>query len=723
MKQYIKPLTISTIISILISFVFCYFYSFKSISNFVFSYRILNEIKDINFVIRFLIVSFSLFFMQLHFIFNINKLYSVIYKSRYYIAAAIILFCLAFELNNSSIDLWNELYDDNAKISDVIFGKAKWIRIDEYKIYTPMLMAQSPDYPYFNEFLRGIKTDMSIIDPQPVKNIISIFRPFLLGFLFLGSAKGLSFFWIVRLVLLFLVIFELLLLITDKNKKLSLFGTLIISFSPGIHWWFTISGLVEMLIYCSVIIILINHYMNITKFSERCVLLFIIYICFGSFALIFYPAWQIPCIYVFAAIFLWIIIKNYADWNFNKKDLIPIMFFTIFVLIIFYYMYDKSRETIEIIRNTIYPGQRNSLGGDSLTEVYIKCSFWPHLLRYWGNIFLSLTEKNLIYNSCLYATFIDLFPIGLILSVIIFFIDKNKDKLLILLSAVFILLSTYMFIGFPQFLADITLLKTSPVYRTIIIWGFLNVLILIRALSIIKFKFNSLMAAIITVVLVIYSLVANKLIYQDYMDFFKLTVIFILSSFIFYFILKNKINKCFLLIITIMMLISGLAVNPIQRGIAVIKEAPLARAIKNINEQEPGLWLFETGEQIYTYSMNYPIIQHAKTFNSTNIYPNLEAFKKIDKENKYSNIYNRYCQISVNLIDKNVIKNVNFKKFILLYQDHILINMTEDDLIDLGIKYILTLRDLSTFNSSKIQYELLYYTSKFAIYKLHYDNL
>ena len=181
MKQHIKPLTISAIISILISFVFCYFYSGKDFSNF-------------NFLVRFLMVSSVLFFVHLHFIFGINKLYDIIYKRRYYIAAAIILFCLAFELNNSSIDVWNFINDDNYKISDVIFGKARIERTDECLLIIPMFLSQYPNYPYFNNILRGTKTDMSLIYAQPIKHIVTLFRPFLLGFIFLGSAKGLSFF-------------------------------------------------------------------------------------------------------------------------------------------------------------------------------------------------------------------------------------------------------------------------------------------------------------------------------------------------------------------------------------------------------------------------------------------------------------------------------------------------------------------------------------------------
>ena len=270
-------------------------------------------------------------------------------------------------------------------------------------------------------------------------------------------------------------------------------------------------------------------------------------------------------------------------------------------------------------------------------------------------------------------------------------------------------------------MADITFLKLSPAYRTIILWGLLNVLILIRALSIIKFKFNNLTAFIITLFLSIYSVVANKYIYHEYMDFLKTIIIVILSSFMFWCILKNKINKFFIFVTAVILIIAGLSVNPIQRGLAVVKETPLARAIKNINNNDRGLWLFETGTLTYAFITNYPIMQGAPTFNSTNIYPNLEAFKKIDKENKYFNVYNRYCHISVNLINIYTTKKT-FEKFVLLNRDYIAINMTEDDLIDLGIKYVLSLRRLESFNSPKVKYELLFNTSKCAIYKLHYNT-
>jgi len=719
MKQYTKPLTISVLISILISFIFCYFYSFKSISNFGFSYNILNEIKNINFLIRFFIVSFLLFFIQLHFIFNIDKLYSVIYKNRYYIAAAIILFCLAFELNNSSIDVWNLINDDNSKISDVIFGKARLERTDECLLITPMFLSQHPKYTYFSEIPRGTKTDMSLIYAQPIKHIVTLFRPFLLGFIFLGSAKGLSFFWIARLVLLFVIVFELFLLLTDKNKNLSLLGTILISFAPAIHWWFTCNGIIEMIIYCSAVVLLFKNYMNINNFYKKLFLLFVIYVCIGSFILVLYPAWQVPCMYVFFAIFVWMFFENKNNFKFDIKDLLSIIVFTTLLAIAFYCIYDKSKETFDIIRNTVYPGQRSELGGGSLTEADINCGFLTQTLRYWGNIFLTLARKNLSYNPCLFCTFFDLFPAGLILACLVFFKDKNKDKLLILLSGVFVFLSVWCIFGFPKFLANITLLKVSPAYRTIIFLGFLNILILIRALSIIKFKLNNLAAAIITLILTVYSVVANKYIYGDFLDIFKIGIIIVLSSFMFWCILKNKINKFFILIISITMIIAGFAVNPIQRGFAVIKEAPLARAIKNINSKKPGLWIFETGSLKNLFIMNYPIIQGAATFNSTNLYPNLEGFKKIDKENKYFDKYNRYCHISVNLVNIYTVKQ-KFDKFVLLNRDCIAINMTEDDLIALNIKYILTLRNLESFNSPKVKYKLLYNTSKCAIYEVEY---
>lgn len=49
-------------------------------------------------------------------------------------------------------------------------------------------------FKYFSEAIRADITDVFMIYGLPVMNLMQMFRPFLIGFLFLGISKGLSFF-------------------------------------------------------------------------------------------------------------------------------------------------------------------------------------------------------------------------------------------------------------------------------------------------------------------------------------------------------------------------------------------------------------------------------------------------------------------------------------------------------------------------------------------------
>ena len=145
MKNFAKNKKIVSIIlitSFLISFLLTCFYS-----NIILTDNFISKILTTNFLIRnFLIFSF-LSFISAHLIFNINDLYKWLYKSRYYLFFGIIVFAIIFELNNSSIELWS-FFDTNfsQEQSNVIFGKPRLIRIDEWNVYTPMLLSQNPDY-------------------------------------------------------------------------------------------------------------------------------------------------------------------------------------------------------------------------------------------------------------------------------------------------------------------------------------------------------------------------------------------------------------------------------------------------------------------------------------------------------------------------------------------------------------------------------------------------
>ena len=171
-----------------------------------------------------------------------------LYRWRYLIAAVIVALLVAFDINGSSLHEWAAYTQSDA--DGVLFGMSRSIRSDELALNTPYAFSQAQEgFPYFSQVIRGDTTDTFMVYGQPVWDLGVLFRPFHWGYLLLGASRGLSFFWWARLAALLLVSFEIGMLVTKKNRALSLAFSLLMGFSPLVQWWFAINGLVEMLVF------------------------------------------------------------------------------------------------------------------------------------------------------------------------------------------------------------------------------------------------------------------------------------------------------------------------------------------------------------------------------------------------------------------------------------------------------------------------------------------
>ena len=337
---------------------------------------------------------------------KISLILDYLYKYRYMIMLIIFCLCIVFKVSGSSIGCWEGIF--NTKNSDLVVGVNRGIRSDEWATFTPMIFSQIQNgFQYFNTSLRATATDVFMIYALPVTYVFQIFRPFLLGFITFGAERGLSFFWFGRLIALFLVSIDFFMILTKKNKPLTLIGSLMITLAPIVQWWFAINGIAEIFIFGELIIIMLYKYLNTESFKKRLLYLFITYICAGGYALVLYPAWQIPMAYVFLALAIWVIIDNYKKGKIKIKDIISIIIMVLLLGGSLFVVLNKSLDTIKIIMNTDYPGKRFETGGGQL----------DYLFSYASNIFLSFKSSNLSLNSCEHALMFTLFPMGLILSI------------------------------------------------------------------------------------------------------------------------------------------------------------------------------------------------------------------------------------------------------------------------------------------------------------------
>ncbi len=635
-----------------------------------------------NFVSRTLILWGIFSFIAAHFLFDIKKMYAWIDRNRFFIGAGIVVFCVWFEIHGSSIAQWASVMPSNVDmLSDTLFGVPRVIRTDEWATFTPMTMTQSfgpKPYSWFSDVLRGTRTDMFMVYAQPVATPFIIFRPFLIGFLFLGVSRGLAFFWSARLVALFLVSYEFFKMLT-KNKKYAVMAAALLTWSPLIQWWFAINGLVEMLIFAQLSLMMLKYYMTHKVFWKRCIALLVIDICAGGFILTLYPAWQVPIFYIIAAVALGIIFENYKCCKISGKDMISIAAAVAVLVACLGIILYISFDTIKLVMNTAYPGSRVSVGGD--------CT-WLDMFKSWGNIFFPVYSEGMPGNACEASMIIDFFPLGIILSSYVLIIKRNKDYLLICLLAILCIMGWYSLFGMPEILAKLTGLSLSGGNRVMMITGVIHIIFLFRALSLCKFKLSIKRTTIVCTVFAAIVATALKLYYTDYLSAGLLVIAAIVAFISFFFLLKQK-GKIAVAVVVILALAGGMFVNPVQKGVNIIYQFPLADILMDIEKRDNEKWAVIGSDYPIT---NYLLLYGLPTINSTNIYPSFETWGKLDKEQKYEDIYNRYAHIILKLSE-----NSKIDKFELVRADLFRVNVTIEDLSTLDVQYVLSSENLNKY--------------------------
>lgn len=446
--------------------------------------------------------------------------------------------------------------------------------------------------------------------------------------------------------------------------------------------------------------------MNTNKLKKRCIYLLFMIICAGGYVMVMYPAWQISMVYIFVALALWVIIENRKNCEINYKDVISIIVALFIFVGCMVYIFSQSLDTIKTVMDTVYPGSRSEVGGHSAS------AFFNYLM----NIFTPFKDVLLKNNTCELAAMFGLFPMGYILAIGAMYKEKKKDLLLILLLIVDVFLSLWCVFGFPEILAKITLMSNTTAKRTILAVGFADILILIRAIAIIKQPFKRVTSIIIAGLLTIFMVIMCKICHRQYITIKMGIAMAIMCVYLFYFVLRYRAKYASYLFacgIIFVMIMCGATVNPVRTGVDVIYESTILKEVQRINNEESGNWIVE---EIGFPVANYILMAGVPTINCTNTYPNMERWKMLDKEGKYEDIYNRYAHIGVKL--RNSEKEYE-EKFKLIQSDVFDVYIVPQDLKDLNVKYIFTINELEKFNTNNIKFEEIYSYNNYKIYKVN----
>lgn len=663
---------------------------------------------------RIMLVSIIYMFIGIHFVFKLSNMYEFIHKHRYKIACAFLLFVMVFKYSGSSITCFHEYLGLQSSHDDTryhtLLGKVRPIRTDEWATSTTYLLSQkSENFSYFSDVLRGTQTEMFTVAKAPVLDILMLGRPFQIGFLLFGNDAGFSFYWYARLLAMMLGAYELCLILTKRNKKVSLCGMLVITFSAAVQWWYCM----HVLIYGQIVIVLIDKFMNTDKKRNKYLCALGILIAGLSYVFELYPAWQVSFGYLFLALVVWLLIKNikYGNYKFTKHDVLVIVVTILCLAILIGRWYMLSKDAIEATMNTDYPGDRQEIGGGA-----------TNLYAYFYNIFFTFQD---FLNPCEFSSMLSLFPIPMIFGLI--YVIRNKKDLYfwvpMLIAGGF--LTIWCVYGFPAWLANITLMSMTTASRVSIPVGTACIYMLIYLMGNIKKedKFISKKVAYIlsgiAILFIIYKAKTTIGYREDfhYLDKFKILVggeIFLATIFGILNIQNEKIKDYTIYGLIAIALITGLRVNPVIRTTDIFTTKPVAVKMQEIKAQDPdALWVVNDGGW---YINDYAVANGIRTLNSTNIYPNMELYEKIlgDKSEEKRTIYNRYAHVNFEITNKE--SDVE-----LLHADNVAIKLNYNDLEKLQIEYILSTVDLNEMNLGRT-FEELYDEDGMYIYKVTEGN-
>lgn len=650
--------------------------------------------------VKYFIFIFITFNIIVNTLITLERFYQLFHKYRYFISILVFVVLVIFKIHGSSIAVWNSFINDRVEKSrDILLGEARMIRSDEWLVQTPLYLSQYSENVNFNKFNKNIRSDgedVLISYYAPAKDISNIGKPFNWGFLFLDKEHGFSWYWCSKLILIFILGYEMFFFLSGGKKKISFLMSVYLALASPIQWWFS-TMVVDLIIFAQGVIISFLYFIKNKEIYTKILNTILTTIFAIGFILSLYPPVQVPLGYIILIFLLFIVFKSYKE--FKKSDFIYIITAVLFIISIVGISFLKSSDAIKMVMATVYPGKRAVTGGGYIFD---------YLGFYLANTLLPYKDTNIL-NQCEISRFIDIFPIIFLMPYFIYKREMKNKGLIYALYIFFIFQFSWLFVKYPAIVGKVTLFSYVPEFRAVLVLGLTGVyLTAILITAMISEPLKKVEAIIITLGTLLYIAYQGKYgVLNQYISFNELMVLIFIFTIFIYAILRG-IKKLSLSLLITIVLVSGATVNPIARGLGSLNDKVVFKKIQEINQKENGAWVSLND----TILGNLLIASGVKTINGVQYYPDLNLWSKLDSEKKYENVYNRYSHVQIEIV-------YNETNFQLVGQDSFILKINYEEFGKLNAKYIITKCDLDEFNRDRKIFEKIYYNEvdRIIIYK------
>lgn len=553
-------------------------------------------------------------------------------------------------VNGSSVGVQQITFYGNQPDSDLLAGKPRSVRSDEWLVMTQMVAGQEKaNYPIVNKNI-GDGENMNLILDVPSHDWSQVLRPQNHAFSILPFENAFAYRWWFSAVVLLLSVYFLALHFLPKRRLLASLIALSLYFSAFVQWWY-ISATLGSLGYATLLMLLFVKFLHAKHTWQKITLSAIMSYAALCFMIVLYPPFQVACLLVTLAFVIGYTLYSQKHLLvFLKKSslyLIPALLVVLSVTGLYLY---QNRSTVSTLQNTSYPGKRVvGSGGHSVSQFFSGPLAFQHLFQSKSIHYKEAANQSESSSFLFVGLF--LFPalVGLLA------IDKKSNirstkALSLSLGVCSLLFLGWLFVPGLDILGHLTKLDIVPPVRLVIGFGLLNTLVLIVFLFTYaksRYTFRALHVILYSVFFLVMQIAVNLYIHHTSPEFVGATKAILLALPIpiaLYFILRKQFVAG-VAIYALFTIISGAPVNPLYHGLDILTQNPLVKEIEKY-PHNGSRWIVEDGDlENIAITAGYP------SMSGVFFYPQNNLWKSVD-EKVPAAFYNRFAHVRY-IIDRS----------------------------------------------------------------------
>lgn len=543
--------------------------------------------------------------------------------TRVFLGALVSFFLIASacKWNGSSSDFLT--YTGLPEVGSVkpLLGYGKGIRADEFNVHTPLILHQlNARDPLALESIAGPSSTILIAN-APARHWSMLFRPQFWAFFLLPRDYAFAVYWQWKMLLLLGGTFAAFRLLVG-SPTLAIFGSLWYFISAYTQWAYSWPSLLpESIGLACLIFVAAVKLIEAGGMRETVLYGFVFVLLCVDFGLCAYPPFQIPLAYASIGMFAaWMAAGGrWLDWP--KAGRISVALAAVALIMGGFYW--DIRDVVQIVRQTLYPGNRSFAGGGVPWAVL--ASGFADPLKFENDV------PRTFLNICEGSGYLWFGPLTVLF--------RRPTKSGVVLLGLFAFLLAWMVLPIPAAFGKPFLLDMVQGVRVTPSLGLVNIALVLLFLR--ESRVPQWTPA--GIALLITGCTAGLAVLLLLMDasldgFFGMRGLLAcaLLGGVTMAAMAAGLRRVFAILVLAPLIWANLLINPLTRGLPAYEQSQLARYIRE-HPPEPGRWLIFTDDWAVPQYFGALGIE---VFNSFQYVPYLDDWRLFDPDRKMDGLYN-----------------------------------------------------------------------------------